>query len=77
MVDPGRAETYRANGKDYQRKLENLFEEMKAVMGRSPNNKVLTVHNSFDYLARDMGWQAVGSIQSGPVWNRPPGIWPV
>ncbi|RPH85798.1 MAG: zinc ABC transporter substrate-binding protein [Desulfobacteraceae bacterium] len=65
-VDPGRAEIYRANGKDYQQKLERLFEEMKTVMGRSPKNKVLTVHNSFDYLARDLGWQAVGSIQSAP-----------
>jgi len=66
LVDPGRAETYRANGKEYQRKLEKLFEEMKAVVGRSPNKKVLTVHNSFDYLARDIGWQVVGSIQSRP-----------
>ena len=63
-TDPGRAESYRANGKEYQRKLEKLFEEMKAVVGRSSNKKVLTVHNSFDYLARDMGWQVVGSIQS-------------
>jgi zinc transport system substrate-binding protein len=65
-VDPGRAEIYRANGKGYQQKLERLFEEMKTVMGRSPKNKVLTVHNSFDYLARDLGWQVVGSIQSAP-----------
>ena len=40
-TDPGRAEAYRANGKDYQRKLEKLFEEMKAVVARSPNKKVL------------------------------------
>jgi zinc transport system substrate-binding protein len=65
-VDPGRAEVYKANGKDYQHRLEKLFEEMKAVMSRSPNKKVLTVHNSFDYLARDIGWQVVGSIQSRP-----------
>ncbi len=65
-TDPGRAESYRANGKDYQRKLENLFEEMKAVVGQSSNRKVLTVHDSFEYLARDLGWQVVGSIQSRP-----------
>jgi zinc transport system substrate-binding protein len=65
-VDPGRAEVYRANGKDYRQRLEKLFEEMKAVVGRSSNKKVLTVHNSFDYLARDVGWQVVGSIQSRP-----------
>lgn len=65
-TDPDRAEAYRTNGKDYQRKLERLFEEMKAVAGQSPNKKVLTVHNSFEYLARDLGWQVVGSIQSRP-----------
>ena len=65
-IDPGRAEFYRANGKAYQRKLENLFEEMKSLVGRSRNKNVLTVHNSFDYLARDLGWQDVGSIQSAP-----------
>ena len=65
-MDPGRAESYRANGKDYQRKLENLFEEMKAVVGQSSNRKVLTVHDSFGYLARDLGWQVMGSIQSRP-----------
>ena len=65
-VDPGRAEAYRANGKAYQQKLESLFEEMKALVDRSPNNKVLPVHNSFDYLARDLGWQVVGTIQSQP-----------
>ena len=65
-TDPDRAESYRTNGKDYQRKLERLFEEMKAVVGQSPNKKVLTVHNSFEYLARDLGWQVVGSIQSRP-----------
>jgi zinc transport system substrate-binding protein len=65
-VDPGRAEIYRANGKDYQQKLQNLFEEMKAVAGRSPKRRVVTVHDSFDYLARDLGWQVVGSIQPRP-----------
>jgi ABC-type Zn uptake system ZnuABC Zn-binding protein ZnuA len=72
-VDPGRAEVYKANGKDYQQRLEKLFEEMKAVVGRSSNKKVLTVHNSFDYLARDMGWQVVGSIQSRPGLEPSPG----
>jgi zinc transport system substrate-binding protein len=65
-TDPGRAESYRANGRDYQRKLENLFGEMKALADRSPNRKVLPVHSSFDYLARDLGWQVVGSIQTQP-----------
>jgi zinc transport system substrate-binding protein len=65
-VDPGRAASYRANGKEYQRKLEKLFEEMKALADRSPNKKVLPVHNSFDYLARDLGWQVVGTIQTQP-----------
>jgi zinc transport system substrate-binding protein len=65
-TDPGRGESYRANGRDYQRKLENLFGEMKALADRSPNRKVLPVHSSFDYLARDLGWQVVGSIQTQP-----------
>ena len=72
-TDPGRAESYRVNGKEYQRKLENLFEEMKAVAGRSSNKKVLTVHDSFDFLARDLGWQVVGSIQSRPGVEPSPG----
>jgi zinc transport system substrate-binding protein len=65
-VDPGRASYYRANGKNYQQKLEKLFEEMKALADRSPNKKVLPIHNSFDYLARDLGWQVVGTIQTQP-----------
>jgi ABC-type Zn uptake system ZnuABC Zn-binding protein ZnuA len=65
-MDPGRAEAYRANGRDYQRRLEKLFQEMKALVDRSPNKKVLPVHSSFDYLARDLSWQVVGRIQVQP-----------
>ena len=72
-VDPGRAEIYRANGKDYQRKLENLFEEMKAVAGRSPNKRVLPVHRQFRLSGPGPGLAGGGErSKSAPVWIPPP-----
>ncbi|MBI5584020.1 MAG: zinc ABC transporter substrate-binding protein [Deltaproteobacteria bacterium] len=65
-IDPARGERYRANGNRYARNLEGLYGEMQACVNRAPNRTVLTVHDSLDYLARDIGLQVAGTIQPLP-----------
>lgn len=65
-IDPSRREIYRNNGDRYARTLESLHEEMKVLVSRAENKKVLTVHDSFDYWTRDLGLEVVGVIQPQP-----------
>ena len=62
--DPGRAAFYLENARGYSLRLQALFEEMKGITAASRNNRVVTFHDGFDYLARDIGLEVVGLIQS-------------
>ena len=59
---PASAETLRANGSRYSDKMDVLAEEFR-VLGKSlANNRIITQHGAFDYLARDAGLDISGII---------------
>ncbi len=65
-ADPEHAEAYRQNGAEYAARLRDLSARMREVVQSAGNRKVVTFHNSFDYLARDTGLEIVGVIESVP-----------
>ncbi len=65
-LDPEGEPTYRANAEAYMKKLEALADEFKAVVSGAKSAKVVTFHNSLNYLARDCGLEVVGVIESSP-----------
>jgi ABC-type Zn uptake system ZnuABC Zn-binding protein ZnuA len=62
-VDPEREAAYRKNGDLYAKQLEALHLEMLEVVGQLKERKVVTFHNAFDYLARDIGLEIAAVIQ--------------
>lgn len=64
LRDPEQAATYRLNAQKVSKRLEDLFLEMKAVVSKAGNKKVIAVHDVLAYLARDVGLVIVGEIQS-------------
>ena len=63
-LDPGNAAAYWSNGENYARKLDALADEFAALGGKLKNNRIITQHGVFDYLARDMGLDVVAVIQA-------------
>lgn len=64
QADPGNAAAYRANAEAYARKLDALADELAALGKRLKNNRIVTQHGVFDYLARDMGLSVVAVVQA-------------
>lgn len=62
-VDPEREAIYRKNSDLYAKQLEQLHIEMLEVVGQFKERKVVTFHNAFDYLARDIGLEVAAVIQ--------------
>ena len=65
-IDAGGSEAYIKNASKYAGRLEALADEFRAVVQASPNKKVVTFHNAFDYLARDAGLEIIGVIETVP-----------
>jgi ABC-type Zn uptake system ZnuABC Zn-binding protein ZnuA len=65
-VDPARAGAYRANGARYAQRLEALHGEMRSCVDRAKNRTIVTVHDSLDYWARDLGLRVAGVVQPLP-----------
>jgi ABC-type Zn uptake system ZnuABC Zn-binding protein ZnuA len=65
-IDPNRAAVFRANGDRYAQRLEELHGAMQACVARAPRRTVVTVHDSLDYWARDLGLRVAGVIQPRP-----------
>jgi zinc transport system substrate-binding protein len=65
-IDPARAKQYRANGEGYAQRLEELYRQMRVCSDRARNKTILTVHDSLDYLARDLGLEVAGTVQPDP-----------
>jgi ABC-type Zn uptake system ZnuABC Zn-binding protein ZnuA len=63
-ADPAGAALYTANAKAYADRLETLSAEFVAAGKRLKNNRIVTQHGVFDYLARDMGIDIVAVIQA-------------
>jgi len=66
---PAGAARYTANAKAYGQRLNRLADDMAALGKRLVNNRIVTQHGMFDYLARDMGLEVVAVIQTHPGQN--------
>jgi len=61
---PEAAPALLANGNDYSRKLQKLATTMAEAGKGIANNRIVTQHGVFDYLARDMGLDVVAVVQA-------------
>jgi len=66
LIDPAGADLYMANGERYAGRLHLLNEEIKSVVAGLPDKRIITVHNAFDYLARDTGLEVLSVIYHTP-----------
>ena len=62
-LDAANADRYRANGADIVSRLEALAAECRRSGEKLNARAVITQHNIFDYLARDMGLHVEAHIQ--------------
>lgn len=53
-----------ANGSDYAERMNRLADDLAALSKRLRNNRIVTQHGVFDYLARDMGLEVVAVVQA-------------
>lgn len=65
-ASPANAPAFRRNADAYSAKLSALADDFDAAAGRFRNRKIVTYHNVFDYLARDLGLEIVGQIEETP-----------
>jgi len=61
---PAGAARYAANARAYGQRLNRLADDMAALGKRLVNNRIVTQHGVFDYLARDMGLEVVEVVQA-------------
>lgn len=61
-ADPKNAETYRKNGEAYAARLLALAEEFEAAARGFERKEIVTMHEVFDYLARDCGLKVAATI---------------
>jgi len=60
---PEASQTLLTNGNAYARKLQQLAATMAEAGKGLANNRIVTQHGIFDYLARDMGLDVVAVVQ--------------
>ncbi|PWB64243.1 MAG: ABC transporter substrate-binding protein [Deltaproteobacteria bacterium] len=65
-ASPRNAPAFRRNADAYVAKLADLAGEFEAASPRFRNRNLVTFHNVFDYLARDLGLTIVGKIEDTP-----------
>lgn len=63
-ADPSAAALYAKNAKDYAGRMNALADEFAALGKVLRNNRIITQHGVFDYLARDMGLKIVAVLQA-------------
>lgn len=63
---PADAPLFRRNADAYAGRLSALAAEFDAASRRFRNRNIVTFHNAFDYLARDLGLAVVGRIEEIP-----------
>ncbi len=62
-IDPSGAAIYTENARAYAKKMNKLADDFSALGKGLANNRVVTQHGVFDYLARDMGLKVVAVVQ--------------
>lgn len=60
--NPENADIYLANYEKYCLLLESLLAELKNTVKTMPGAKIITVHSTFDYLARDIGLEIADTV---------------
>lgn len=63
---PGLARAFRRNADAYVSRLSALAAELDAAAKTFRRRNIVTSHNVFDYLARDLGLTVVGEIETAP-----------
>ena len=63
-IDPAHSQLYRANAQAYGQRMNRLADDCTALGQHLRNNRIVTQHGVFDYLARDMGLQVVAVVQA-------------
>ncbi|HOX08160.1 MAG TPA: metal ABC transporter substrate-binding protein [Planctomycetota bacterium] len=72
-IDPAGADAYRRNSAEASKQLDALADDFAATVKALPNRKIVTIHNVFDYLARDAGLEVIGVIEQEPGQSPTPG----
>lgn len=62
--NPGQAQAYTANAGNYAREMNKLADDLAHLGKRLANNRIVTQHGVFDYLARDIGLEVVAVVQA-------------
>jgi ABC-type Zn uptake system ZnuABC Zn-binding protein ZnuA len=64
-LDPDNSDSYQANQRAFQAKIDGLDRMVRRVTETVPpqNRVLLTYHDSFPYFAREYGWRVIGAIQ--------------
>lgn len=62
--DPDQASQYRSNARQFSQKLEKLSGEMKELVSKARNKNIIAFHDALAYLARDIGLNSVGVVES-------------
>lgn len=65
-ADPAHGATYKANGETYARRLEALGERMRTAAKAFQNRNIVTFHDAFAYLARDLDLCVVATMTVDP-----------
>lgn len=63
-LDPSNKERYAANADAYVQRLTAVADEYKAAAGRFRARKIVTQHDVFDYVARDLDLEVVATLES-------------
>ncbi len=64
QIHPAQAGLFTANALAYAQKMNRLADDLVSLGKRLSNNRIVTQHGVFDYLARDMGLEVVAVIQA-------------
>jgi len=65
-ADPAHADRYQANAERYAKRLETLAGRMKAAAGHFKSRNIVTFHDAFAYLARDLGLHVAATLTVDP-----------
>ena len=65
-ADPAHADHYRANAERYTRKLEALAERMRVAARGFKTRNIVTFHDAFAYLARDLDLDVIATLTVDP-----------
>ncbi len=65
-ASPANAARFHANADAYVSRLETLQREYEEASRNFRRQNIVTFHNVFDYLARDLGLRIVGEVENTP-----------